>query len=744
MMKCNVELMLAVVLIAIAASARTDFGPCDNPDDQFRFIWDCGDWVIPDIATRGFNTVINSAQVPWNIPENRPEAKTQEKIDAYLKRLDLWQKHGLGGVQRFLYCWDKKSMERWPRIRKDGSKDMKNIDALEPGFIAGARQAVEVQTKAMAHHPALVGALVESEMRGFVEPSFTPQMAALYKRQTGRDVPEGTNGRNPVRWKDRPDFPKDRVVPDDEPLLDFYRWQWREGDGFANYLDVVSEAFRANMGHSVFTMFDPCLRNLPQWGCIRGGVDFINHWEYPYPEPFRLAYDIDQIQTYARGCPGQGVFAMVQAISKRSQMAPIGEHPANEPAWSSKFPESLIITTPPDMVQEALWHVFSRKVDGIGIHGWNSLYFDQVSYDYNRKGYVCTDPAAINTLGKVLNEVAVPLGPLFRTVPERAPEVAVLESIASTVLGGRIDYGIHERYWNAMILAVAANTPVYVLYDDEIKAHGIPESVKVLILPKCDVLTRTSYEAICAFRRRGGRLVADEELLPALTADAAFVTVAEEEQNMKGDFDDGIVRKADDADVRNRSVKSAAAKLKAAVGLKPYGDSDNADILVHVRSYKTADYVFAINDRRTFGTYVGPWRRVLEKGQPNVGTVAVARESGAVYDLVRHVAVPFRSAQGRTEIPVSYETNDGRAFLVTSQPLGDLSFKTDGRRLTVTSPDCDVLIPIAVTGVGEKTLYAVVRDGTWSREFDKIGTSVTVRNLADGNLAKHKKSWWLW
>ena len=396
------------------------------------------------------------------------------------------------------------------------------------------------------------------------------------------------------------------------------------------------------------------------------------------------------------------------------------------------------------MVQEALWHVFSRKVDGIGIHGWNSLYFDQESYDYNRKGYVCTDPAAINTLGKVLNEAAVPLGPLFRAIPERAPVVAVLESIASTVLGGRIDYGIHERYWSAMILAVAANTPVYVLYDDEVKARGIPESVKVLILPKCDVLTRTSYEAVCEFQRRGGRLVADKELLPALTADATFVTVAEEEQNMKGDFDDGIVRKADDAEVRNRSVKSAAAKLKAAVGLKPYGDSDNADILVHVRSYKAADYVFAINDRRTFGAYVGPWRRVLDKGQPNAGTVTVAREAGAVYDLVRHVAVPFRSARDRTEIPVSYETNDGRAFLVTSKPLGGLSFRTDGNRLTVTSPDRDVLIPVEVRGVCEKSLYAVVKDGTWSREFAAPGTSVVVRNLADGSLAKREKGWWPW
>ena len=724
-----------VATFTVLSVGFASFGPLENPEDQFRFMWDCGDWALPDLPKRGFNTVENCSPVPWNIPENKPTERTQECLVSFLKRLDICQKHGLGAIQRFRYAWDKKSMEKWPRVRKDGSKDFKHVDASEPAFIVGAREAVAAQARAAANHPALVGALVESEMRGFVEPSFTPRMTAAYRAHSGCSVPEGTNGRNPVRWQDRPDFPKDRVVPDNEPLLDFYRWQWREGDGLANYLDVVSDAFRKNMAHPVFTMFDPSLRNLPQWGCVRGGVDFLNHWEYPYPEPFRVVYDIDQLRAAARGCPGQGVFIMIQCIFKRSQVAPIGEHPANEPAWASEFPETGYCTMPPDLVQEALWHAFSRQVDGIGLWGWNGLYFDKFSYEYeHHKGCVRTNPQTIETVSRVLNEVAVPLGPLFRAVPERTPEVAVLESCASIVLGGNIDYGIHERYWYAMIPAAAANVPVYVLYDDEVKVRGVPETVKVLILPKCDVLTRTSYEAVRKFQRRGGRLVADKDLLPALTADAIFVAAAEEARNMKGDFDDGIVRAAEDADVRNRAVKSAAAKLKSAVGLKLYGDSDDADILVHVRSYKSADYVFAVNDKRTAGSYVGPWRRVLEKGLPNAGSVVVARSAGAVYDLVRHAAVPFSVQGGQTKIPVEYQTNDGKVFLVTPKPLGELSVKMNGSCLTVVSADCDVLIPIAVTGVGAKPFYAVVRDGVWTRTFEDVKGQVAVRNLADGRL----------
>ena len=156
--------------------------------------------------------------------------------------------------------------------------------------------------------------------------------------------------------------------------------------------------------------------------------------------------------------------------------------------------------------------------------------------------------------------------------------------------------------------------------------------------------------------------------------------------------------------------------------------------MVQVRTYRNADYVFAVNDRREFGDYVGQWKRIEEKGLPNAGTVTVKRAAGAVYDLVEHKAVPFSNRKDGVEIPVSYTTTDGRILLAAPRPLGALSISVaaDGE-VVVASPDKDVMIPIEVVCDGEKPRYGVVEDGRWKRPY-KTGVNLRVRNLADGRI----------
>ena len=126
---------------------------------------------------------------------------------------------------------------------------------------------------------------------------------------------------------------------------------------------------------------------------------------------------------------------------------------------------------------------------------------------------------------------------------------------------------------------------------------------------------------------------------------------------------------------------------------------------------------------------------LLEKGQPNAGVVTVKRTAGAVYDLVKHRAVPFESKDGVTRIPVSYDTNDGRVFMAVDAPFKPLSFTVEGSKLTVTSSDRAAMIPIRIDGFGTKPWYAVIRDGRWSRDFGVKGKDVIVTNLADGREA---------
>ena len=182
----------------------------------------------------------------------------------------------------------------------------------------------------------------------------------------------------------------------------------------------------------------------------------------------------------------------------------------------------------------------------------------------------------------------------------------------------------------------------------------------------------------------------------------------------------------------------AAALAKTCREWAPaYVESDNKYVFLRTRTYGAADYVFAINDKRDFGDYVGPWRRIMDKGMPNEATVKVNRKAGAVYDLVRHQAVPFSVEGGKTLIPVKYETSDGRLLMVAPRPLGPLKFKTrvveGGVKVAVLSPDADVMIPIKITSATSKPFYGVVYGGKWMRMVKGASAdSVKFTNLADG------------
>lgn len=713
------------------ASAEPVYGPLNNPEDQWRHVTLASVTNLNRLADAGFNLVRKSQRPTWSFAKDCFWAKDLENtMSRFSNCCENAANCGLVVSPIFAYTGSADAKKLYPRRNLDGTAPKRAaIDAADPRYWEGLRKAMAADAAWMKAFPAYGFAQLATEMRDHIGPSFSPALTNAYRVATGRDIPPEAIGRNPVPWQKLTDFPKDRIVSDDWPVLEFYRWVWTDGDGWRGAMDEMAVALEKALGRKIPMMFNPALRQLPMKGCIGDRMTVLGSWIYPTPEPGRILYPIDQLQAVGRTVPGAELHIGVQGIMYRSYTSPICTHPKDEPAWASEFPKARYITTAPDLFEEALWLCFSRRLDGISTHHEDSLIDIN---DHSRDGYQCTDPSILKRIGKVFHEVGIPLGPLFRAVPERTPEVAVLESVASMVLGGHIGWAPGEYFSNTMFIINLANISPYVIYEDEIRDRGIPETVKVVVLPKCDVLTRSTYERLVAFQKRGGRLVGDGMLLPALRPDATFVTIEEEGKNTHGDFDNGQTGHFVDSEVRQSTIRGAARKMKAAVGVEPYADSDRDDILVHTRTSGTADYVFAVNDRRTAGDYIGPWRMVLEKGLPNAGVVTVKRTAGAVYDLVRHIPVPFESKDGVTRIPVTYDTNDGRALMVVDAPLKSLSFTVEGSKLTVTSPDRAAMIPIRVDGFGAKPWYAVIRDGLWSRDFGVMGREVVVTNLADG------------
>ena len=751
-----VVLATAGCLIGFAPDARGDIaktgaavgnageakpGRLWRPDDQMRFLWMTVDPILPDLVRQGFNTIITSTGSAYDLEKDAPVSDLGKFCEKRKKRLDFIQSLGLTLFEQPPYAHNSAMDERFVRVNRDGSlaKHKRNPDAANPEYQAIIRRAYETEAKTIAGHPAVFGLQTSSEVHDRSQISLTAKTAADWKAYSGMDIPEyadkGDWPRVPPYWKllvDKGQMDPSRIIPDDYPLLRFFRWVWRHGDGWNDYQRIAGEAYNGAAARRVVTQYDPLLRT-PASRTSFPDVDYLNHWEYPVPDPYSVCYIVSEEQSRVRG-KRHSLMTMILAIVYRSAVAPKDEHPANEPAWTKEFPNTNYPTVPADILQEAIWSAFARKTDAIGFHGWCALYDGMIinlRHDLNR--YQCADPTAIKTIGRLFNEVGIPLGPLFKALPERQMEVAVLESDAAQFFNNTLwSSSLRGTKTDIGNLAVMGNLNPQTLLEEEIAASGIPASVKVLLMPQCDVLTESGVRAVRAFQSRGGRIFADERLVPSIHPDGALKTVEAAWKEKEFDHDDGVADPAKDASLRMRFIYEAAAKLKAAAGVVPFADTDTPSIFTWTRSCGSADYVFAINDKRTFGPYMGPWKRLCDKGEPNSGTVVVNRRAGAVYDLVRHVSVPFSVKDGKTRINVKYETNDGRLFMVAAAPLKALDASRDAGRLIVASPDLDVMIPIKVEVGKDEVFYGVVANGHYETSVNP-SKDVRVVNLATGS-----------
>ena len=715
------------VLFVTAPEPENPLKPRTNADDQIRRMSPPSMELRREIVALGFNNFsVGGARYDFTADPEVPDAVAAD----VKKMLRDSTEAGVDAVVSIGWPRDKKFSAKYPRLDRDGKvvkgrteKSAVELDAAHPEAQRVFGAAAFSFAKKLADSPDFAGFRPFGEIRLRDEPSFTDYNAAAYKADTGRDVPPEAKGRAAPSWKTLKDLPANRVVSEHYPLLAFYRWFWQKGDGWNRLDEIAVDAFAdATGGRRTFTEYEPCLRIPPLLG-IAGAVSHIGNWIYSYDDPVNCDYPIAKSFATARGTPGQQVLTGLQLITHRERIAGPNGEVAEElaPAWTKKYPNCGYPNMPADMLRIGLWTCFARQHEGASFHSWQCLFDgEKHGVDPKGKGYQFTDPDLVKGLEKFFHEVAEPLGPLFRAVPERPMQVAVFESWASAILSGTAPAFWELAPLGCGVAATAANLMPGCLFEEEVQRDGVPESVKALLLPMCAVLTESSFVKLRAFQRRGGKLIAADDLAPALKADAPLPP---NPKTLK------VKAAQKDADFR-----AQAAALRATVErfCEPAVGSDNPFVHVHARGEQAYDLLFAVNDRRGPGPYVGVYERVLDKGLPTEGTITLKRDAKAVYDLVKHAPVTdFTVWNGTLSIPLKLDAADGRVFLVCDRPLAPLAVSVDGGKVTVTSPDKDVMIPIQVQAEGMKPYAGVVKNGVWSHDFG-AARAYRVLNLATG------------
>ena len=504
--------------------------------------------------------------------------------------------------------------------------------------------------------PAFNAALINTEVRDGTQLCFHDHDRELYRAKTGKEFPEAAVRKNGVSYGKIEDFPPSRVIPDDDALLQYFRWFWREGDGWNAFHSAINSGLKSTGRSDLWSFFDPAVRVPALWGS-GGNVDFLSHWTYSYPDPIRIGLTADELFAMAKGGPeGQDVMKMTQIIWYRSQTAPLTDAaPSTDAAspWEDRDPDANYITIAPTHLREAFWTKVARPIKGIMYHGWQSLVPTE-----GASAYRFTHPETRYALQELIADVIQPLGPSLLQVPGAAADVAFLESFTSAMFASRGTYGWGGSWGgDAYHVLLYARLQPEIIYEETIMKSGL-DGFRVLVMADCDVLPEPVAERVLAFQQAGGIIVGDERLCPAIRPDIVLSAYERTKQ----------------ADVDKQALLERAQLLREELGdrYRPYVDSTQAEALPYRRAFGSSDYLFAINDRREFGHYVGHHGLVMENGLPISAQFTVNRAAGFVYDLLEHRRVAAESDGATLRIPVELAPGGGGLWLITENAIDTL------------------------------------------------------------------------
>lgn len=621
-------------------------------------MWGAGGEEILRLKDLGFTHFVgfsaqNAAEI-WQEKKALPAGPP-----AYVARnrrfLDEALAHGLEVVASLSPLGALESNPAHLRVdRKGVPYARRDIVASNPEFAPFFQSVGSSTAKAYADHPAFAAALINSEVRDSSQPSFSALELEAYRKATGSEIPPEVQSRWGVDWTKLKDFPFNRVVAADHPILNYYRWFWTVGDGW-NGLHTALHKGVKSASSRLWTFFDPAVRQ-PSISGAGGSVDVLSHWTYTYPDPLKIGLCTDQLFAMsAASARAQKVMKMTQLIWYRSQTAPIGAKPVGDPVpWEDHDPEAAYITIAPMHLREAFWAKIARPISGIMYHGWQSLVETG-----SPSAYRFTNPHTAPLLRELVKTVIEPLGPSLLEIPDERSEVAFLESFTSQMFARRGSYGSNLDWAADVWLALQhAHVQCDVIFEETLLKGGL-SGRRYLVMPHCDVLTAPLVERIASWQKQGGKIIADEFLCPALKADFVLQSFRRVKQA-----------------AQDKASVLELARLIQGMSLSQKVTCDNPEVIVRTRRYGDANYLFVVNDRREYGRYVGQHQLVMENGLAATARLGVKTEAVALYDLLDHrILIPQRSDDGVLSWPVELGPAEGRIFMLLPKPLLSLQLQ---------------------------------------------------------------------
>lgn len=530
---------------------------------------------------------------------------------------------------------------------------------------AARREANRRFMEALGNHPAIKVAFYNTE-----------QVDHLWLDNLNREGVELTRKTLGFTRDQRgePNFVAPGVIADDDRGYRFLKYVYKGGNGLAHANQQTAEDVK-RFRPDVWTLTDPyravaVLDMFP-------GMDMVGTWTYTSNDPKPMLY-VETMRALTRGTR-QRPLQIVTLLNYPGTMAPRSLGPSDGNSWGHAKPEHAgWMLTGPDFCKEVSWLILSRAPKIFGYYfssACNPVACDKPEDQFR------VPRATSDAIREMANRVYQPYGQMITRLDVARRRIAVLSSQASRLYGKSprtLGYPNDQIYGFYTVLAMA-HLDGDVLFDEHVE-QGALKDYDVLVLPKCDVVTKTMYDEILRFAKRGGRIVADQYLGPEIPGVVRFnfdftyrnkvnadaiatgVTFAQWDDHLNPNTAELAKARGVTAEEDRKILESYARQLTAGLAGKVRTDVllDTPRALVNVLENDGVKYLLLVNDNRAYGDRVGKYRAVMEKLVPQTVTVALPGWEGTLhaYDLLERKALS------------STRSGDGSRFKVELTELG--------------------------------------------------------------------------
>ncbi len=628
------------------------------------FLWGNNAHLMNWAINHGFNEV-QIGDIEWPLTKSDSTVSIYNRIfeDAIRKKVD---------VGMYFWTFNPKRYKGHPEVNATHKKSMgkQSIDGMwteeiclrEPYVMEYSKSITQSAMNLFKKYPSLNDVLINSEYIAI--PCFSDNCTNLMKEETGLDLYNyNVNPLNPPKTeaevkelglptKFKRTIPINGIIEDDNPFYKYYLWWWKKGLGDVPLNKGIAKIIK-NSRTDVMTWNDP-LRLAPVYG-RKENLEGISTWIYTHPDPKYMGY-IELMLTAAKP-ENKKIIPSVTLWEYENWLAPT---------------DSGTVIIPVDVFKENNWLALSYRPDAL-LNYVPGPFLPTIDIDSFHR-----DNKTFEAMTWMSENVYKPYGAFILQMKRTQHQAAMLVSAAS-FLYSEVDRGEfpNKSIFPFYSLLMMSHIPTEIIYDETITKYGL-EQYDILFLHQTETLTRSVYEKIKAFEKRGGIVVADNYLRADLHVDYKIDFNLEHRKKQLADLilqGKGVTA---DEDKMLMTKYSNALRDNLDSKVKKYIDSKSSEVIFNVLENGPVKYIFMVNDKRTYDDRFGKWKTMHTKGVPQNVEAEINYTSNippTLYDVRNHNIIPTKNINGKLKFSQKLKAADAAIIAVYPNPISNIKIE---------------------------------------------------------------------